>query len=270
MRVRFLLSVALQVLFVSGSGVVQAAPTPSLPECRVPFRTGAIVVDGKIEDDGWKEAERIRIDQPPLRETGKNRESVPFTEVWLTYDESALYVAFVCCDRDICPVGTMRDDPLHTGDVVEFFWDGAGDHRRILEFQFNPAGAIRDVEYLFSGKEPHFNEDGLWVEMKSVRENPGVDLTGIRHAAATFRGRDGRPAGWLVEIAFPLKELGKEVIRKGNENGGNAAVNFVRYDYSTGIAAPVMRFWSPTVAGRPHRSPGRMGRLVFLPKQNEK
>ena len=234
---------------------------PPLPESGVPFRRGEIHIDGKAGDSGWENAVPLRIDSSPLDR--ENSVDVPFTEVRLAYDDTMLYVAFFCLDHDIRCSGTKRDDPLHTGDVVEIFLDVSGDFRRIWEVQFNASGLVRDVEYLFGGGETLFDADGLWVEMNQIHEYPGRDFPGIRHAAGFLHDSSGEETGWLIEAAFPRKAFASERVPS------EIRVNFVRYDYSGVSREPLMAFWSSTVAGRPHRSPGRMGRLKFQPPRPE-
>lgn len=237
---------------------IQLSAAPPLPEMEIPFREGTIVIDGKPGDSGWRNAAKLRIAFPPLDQdlTG----DLPLTEVRIVYDDTKIYVAFFCRDEDIRSAGVKRDDPLHTGDVVEIFFDGSGDYRRIWEFQFNAAGLIRDVEYLFVGEMVLFDANGLWENMGQIREYPNHDLPGVCHAAGFLCDENGRKNGWLVETAFPRTALTGEPPRS------ELRANFVRYDYSDGNREPRMTFWSPTVSGRPHRSPGRLGSLIFRSK----
>lgn len=82
-----------------------------------------------------------------------------------------------------------------------------------------------------------------------------------------LRDGEGRICGWFVEAALPAEELLRRTGRGSFEAGENALLaNFVRYDYAAGKAEPDMVFWSATVSGRPHRSPGRFGTLLLLPR----
>lgn len=50
------------------AGLPAAAPAP--PETGVPFRAGAIEIDGRPDDPGWKAAVVLKLDRPPLGRTG--------------------------------------------------------------------------------------------------------------------------------------------------------------------------------------------------------
>lgn len=243
------------------AGLPAAAPAP--PETGVPFRAGAIEIDGRPDDPGWKAAAVLKLDRSPLGEPAAA--PVPFTEIRLAYDETTLYVAFVCRDDDIRPAAGP-DGLLHTGDVAELFIDGTGDRRRFFELQFNPAGLLRGTEHFFTGTELRLDADGLWTEWDKVGERQDCILSELRHAAGMLRDGEGRICGWFVEAALPAEELLRRTGRGSFEAGKRLLANFVRYDYAAGKAEPDMVFWSATVSGRPHRSPGRFGTLLLLPR----
>ena len=135
-----------------------------------------------------------------------------------------------------------------------------------FELQFNPAGLLRGTEHFFTGTELRLDADGLWTEWDKVGERQDCILSGLRHAAGMLRDGEGRVCGWFVEAALPAEELLRRTGRGSFEAGKRLLANFVRYDYAAGKAEPDMVFWSATVSGRPHRSPGRFGTLLLLPR----
>ena len=150
--------------------------------------------------------------------------------------------------------------------MAELFIDGTGDRRRFFELQFNPAGLLRGTEHFFTGTELRLDADGLWTEWDKVGERQDCILSELRHAAGMLRDGEGRICGWFVEAALPAEELLRRTGRGSFEAGKRLLANFVRYDYAAGKAEPDMVFWSATVSGRPHRSPGRFGTLLLLPR----
>ena len=150
--------------------------------------------------------------------------------------------------------------------MAELFIDGTGDRRRFFELQFNPAGLLRGTEHFFTGTELRLDADGLWTEWDKIGERQDCILSGLRHAAGMLRDGEGRVCGWFVEAALPAEELLRRTGRGSFEAGKRLLANFVRYDYAAEKAEPDMVFWSATVSGRPHRSPGRFGTLLLLPR----
>ncbi len=234
---------------------LQAAEIP-LPEVRVPLRRGEIKINGEGNDPGWKNAAVIRLDKGPIGTAPEKKNTNRSAEVRLTYDSSFLYVSFFCLDSEVLPAGEKRDDKLHAGDVVEIFIDGTGDGRQFYEIQLNAKALVRDVNYLFTGKELKLNEHGICTDMGNMWDDPAFNLAELKVAAKLL------PEGYRVECAIPAKDLmrrrGKDILTAGDR----LRANFVQLDYEKDGSC-VMSYWSATMAGRPHRSPGRMGTLIM-------
>ncbi len=235
-------------------GAVALQAAEALPEVRVPLRRGEIKIDGEGNDPGWKNAAVIRLDKGPLGTI--QEEKIRPAEVRLAYDSSFLYVSFFCFDSKVLPAGEKRDDELHAGDVVEIFIDGTGDGRQFYEIQLNAKALVRDVNYLFTGKELKLNEHGIFTDWGNVWDDPAFNLAGLKVAAKIL------PEGYRVECAIPAKDLMRRRGRDVLTAGDRLRANFVQLDYAKDGSC-VMSYWSATMAGRPHRSPGRMGTLIM-------
>ena len=234
---------------------------PAVPSAEVPFRRGGIAIDGKPGDPGWKNAARIVLAAEPLNQRFGDYWATRPTTVLLAYDETFIYIAFLCRDDRIVTAGEKHDDALHAGDVAETFIDGTGDYRQFFEIQQNAAGLARDVNYLFTGFNNVPDEDGYLTDWNNIWEDICCDIRGLRFAGGKLA--DG--SGWFTELAIPAPELLRRSGRRQFAPGMTLRANFVRLDCS-GENRSAAVSWSPTVFGRPHRSPGRMGFLKLLPR----
>ena len=152
------------------------------PTLEVRRAAGAINVDGAVNDPGWKGA--ARADNFVERNPGDNTRPEAATEAYLTYDESRLYVAFVCHDDPTQLRATMTQRDQYQGDdAVCFLVDTYGNATWAYEFFVNPYGIQKDM---------------LWSAIGD--EDPGYDL--IWESAARITD-----SGYTVEIAIPFSSL---------------------------------------------------------------
>ncbi len=235
-----------------------SAEIPPPPEERIPLRNGDIVIDGKADDPGWRNAAAIRLDRPPFGETAQLRPA----ELRLVWDGAFLYLLFSCSDADLLPAGEKRDDPLYAGDAVEIFLDGVGDGRQFYEIQLNPSGLVCDINHFFTGETVKLDGNGLYTDWANVWDDPGFELAGLRVAASSDA------AGYRVECAIPAAAPLRRLNRRKLAAGDRFRANFIRLDRRADGGTAV-GCWSPTVPGRPHRSPGRMGTLILDPGNNQ-
>jgi hypothetical protein len=113
---------------------------PALKRTIVPQLHEAIKVDGELEDAGWKKAAVL---EPFLRNDGSGPER-EHTQVRLGYDDKALFLAWICRDKDIQATFTNRDSMFWEEEVVEFFVT-AKDLNHYFELQWNPLGGVFDA-----------------------------------------------------------------------------------------------------------------------------
>ncbi len=241
--------------------ILGAAEIP-VPETEVPYRKGAINFTGSVSDPGWQQAAVVKLEKIPLNMPPETYRIPQATEVRLTYDADFLYIAFFCHDTEIVSAGQQHDDQLFQGDAVEIFIDGIGDHRQFYEIQFNPANLVRDVNYLFTGGKLELDRDGIYTDWPNVWDDPALNLTAIRHKATILKNANGKTTAWLVEAAIPAKYLMRRRNDRKLRPGDELRANFIRLDH-TKDQKYTMSYWSATIAGRPHRSPGRMGKLIL-------
>ncbi|HEV2765471.1 MAG TPA: DUF5916 domain-containing protein, partial [Pyrinomonadaceae bacterium] len=148
----------------------------------IPRFDKAPVIDGKLDDDIWKSAVRLRdfyqIDP------GDNSPPSKQTEVLLGYDARTLYVAFVASDEpDKVRATVPRRDQIFNDDYVGFFFDTFNDQRRAYCIFFSPLGV---------------QADGIMTEGRG--EDYSVDIVMESKGALN-------DTGFVVEVAIPFKSL---------------------------------------------------------------
>ncbi len=147
-------------------------PVPSItvrPVARPP------VIDGELSDPAWQTDPQI----PTLTILANGDPPSERTAVWMTHDDSAVYIAFRCEESQmerLVARGHERGDPLYRDDDVEVFILPPGT-RRALQFAVNPLGTISD----------NFGNDQPWT--------------------AAARQYDDH---WTVEMRIPFGVLGVE------------------------------------------------------------
>jgi Domain of unknown function (DUF5916) len=169
------------------SSTAQTPPTKTghilLPKVHARRATGPIVIDGKLNEPDWQDAEPMLLTQ----QSPHPGQSTPYaTEVRVLISGDALVFGFKC--RDPRPseiqVHTLAQDGDQSGDdTVSIVLDSFGDKRTGYYFQINAAGGR--VDGLVAGPLSFsLDWDGIWN-------------------ARTAR----TPDGWSAEIWIPAQTL---------------------------------------------------------------
>ncbi len=149
---------------------------------RIPKIDKAPVIDGKLDDEVWKNA--VVLKDFYQRSPGDNIEPSKPTEVMIAYDPKFLYFAFKCYDEpDKVRATVAKRDNVFGEDNVRIYLDTFNDQRRAYILGFNPYGIQQDAIFT-NGQGEDYNFD-------IVMESKGV-MT---------------PDGWTVEVAVPFKSL---------------------------------------------------------------
>lgn len=234
---------------ITGAGAEPLVPDPGTPtyECR--RATGPIVVDGRLDDDAWRNAPATRPFVFPwaeLQADGPHQKTV----ARLLWDDEYLYVAFECEDTDITAVHTHRDDPTYEDDCVEIFIAPAPERSRFyFGFEMNAKGVLYDYFYA--------TPQALITQYDAV----GVQLR--THIDGTLNDPTDTDRGWTLEMAIPFSNF-KGLMRGDRPNVGDVwRINLNRIDGTE--PHRVVSQWSPSGRERPsvHRPEG-FGALVFV------
>ena len=152
------------------------------PNLSIYKSTGAINIDGVLGDPGWQNASKISgfVERNP----GDNLPPDVETEVYVTYDENALYVAYVCHDDPTTIRATMCQRDQYSGDdAVVLLIDTYGTASAAYELFVNPYGIQKDMLWTRVGDQDA-SYDLLWESSAKVH-----------------------PDGYTVEIAVPFSSL---------------------------------------------------------------
>jgi hypothetical protein len=149
---------------------------------RIPKIDKAPVIDGKLDDEVWKNA--VVLKDFYQRSPGDNIEPSKPTEVMMAYDPKFLYVAFRCFDEpDKVRATVAKRDNVFGEDNVRLYLDTFNDQRRAYILGFNPFGIQQDAIFT-DGQGEDYNFD-IVMESKGVMTSDG----------------------WTVEVAIPFKSL---------------------------------------------------------------
>ncbi len=149
-------------------------------------------IDGRLDDDIWRQAGRIG---PLINHPTYTLESDHPTQLLVLYTDESLYLGAHCADAhpDSLVVADLdRDSEDHQRqDLVEIFLDWDLDHKGIVRITINSAGAISDAILNWEVKE--------WDYSRSVRSEAAGHV-GDDFWSIEYRLEFGQP-----EIPIPQK-----------------------------------------------------------------
>ncbi|MBL8621601.1 MAG: carbohydrate binding family 9 domain-containing protein [Myxococcales bacterium] len=225
MTIRILLA-----LLVLASPAIAAADDSAAPardrSTRAVRKSGAITVDGHLDDAGWR-------DVPVASDFWQRspKEGAPpghATEFQIAYDDRALYVAVRAHDDQPDAIRRLlhRRDQESSADWVGVMIDSYHDRRTAFGFALNAAGVQRDV-LMYDDTSEDGSWDAVWAGASAV---------------------DAR--GWTAEFRIPLGQL------RFAEDDQPWGVQVMRFVGRTGE----QDMWSPS----PRNEPGFVSRFGAL------
>lgn len=224
-------------------------PKDDLPVASIARATGAIKVDGVLDEESWSKAEVLTFSDSMGR--GTNIQSP--TKLRLLWDEQNLYVGFEAEDRDITEKFSKRDDPIYDHEAVEVFVmpnviaPALGPY---VEMQSSPGNVIFDASFTGrrQGMDTKFN-GGQTVATK---------LDG------TLNKQDDTDKGWVAEWSVPWTSI--RGVQKAPAAGDEWRMNAFRIEKNGPLDNPRGEYtaWSPPRVGDFHNT-ARFGRMKFLP-----
>ncbi len=152
-----------------------------------------VKVDGRLDEEDWH---REAISGFTQTDPDEGRPCSERTEVWLAYDDSAIYVAARLWDSEpgkIISLLSRRDDFVEA-DYFIFFVDPLYDRRSGFKFAVNPSGSISDW-VIYNDNWESLSWDGVWEAGTAI---------------------DGQ--GWSVEMRIPFDQLRFKKKNEGEEH----------------------------------------------------
>lgn len=222
-------------------------PPPALIASRA---SGAIAIDGDLDEPSWAQAPRTENFVNTLNGTPADFRA----SARVMWDDEKLYVGFEVADRYVSNTIEERDGHLWEQDAVEIMIDPDGDGANYFEMQVSPANVVFDTRY-DTRRQPQPFGDVAWNSRLEAR----VSVRGTPND-------DSADQGYIAEIAIPWRAF-----RAGTppaarpEPAATWRVNFYVMDKRQG-GAMGSAGWSPTHEGDFH-VPGRFGTIVFQGEQ---
>jgi hypothetical protein len=180
------LPIAPALLLATATLVLAAAPArgADVPHARVIHTTDKIHLDGVLDEDVWQKNKPIG----PFKQAEPDEGQPPRepTDVWLAYDDRALYIAVRSHDREPGKIFTTtkaRDARPFDDDSLEIVIDTFLDRRNGYYFQLNAAGSLSDGR-IVENRLTDVSWDGIW----DARTRIDAD-------------------GWVAEIEIPFKTV---------------------------------------------------------------
>ena len=183
----------------TGGSIADSLPPslfPKLPRVHARPATGQIVIDGKLNEPAWQDAEVMHMTQQSPH-AGEPTQYV--TDVRVLIWKDALVFGFTCRDPhpEAIKVHSMTRDADQTGDdTVTVLLDSFGDRRTGYYFQINEGGARLDG--LIAGPLSISNNwDGIWNARTARTEDGWSAEIWIPAQTLNFVGGSGR---WGLEL----------------------------------------------------------------------
>ncbi len=152
------------------------------PELTIRRAPGEIRIDGELGDEGWNGA--AKADNFSEHSPGDQTKPAVDTEVLVTYDDSNLYIAWICYDDPSQVRASFCErDRIFSDDYVILCLDMYGEATHAYEIAANPYGIPGDL--LFSAA---YGED---INYDMIFESMGR-ITDF---------------GWVVEMKIPFRSL---------------------------------------------------------------
>jgi hypothetical protein len=219
-----------------------------------------IIIDGDISDSAWKTAALATDFVEWQPDFGKAEDKKSRTEVYLLYDDNAIYVAGFCHEASADSVSKelVGRDVVGTNDFVGVLFDTYNDKINGFGYYVTPLGEQYDAKYSNTG------EDGSWnsvykSEAKIVKGGWTFEMK-IPYSAIRFTKKDVQT--WGIQIIRRRSKAGKKLMwNPFNPNiGGTLFAQAGVFNNIIGVKPPVRLSIAPFVSAYadhyPYNQPG--------------
>ena len=160
------------------------------------------VLDGKLDDDAWKNASEISQFYNYMNSQIKASNN---TNVLMLHDSENIYLGFRCYEKDIAKLKTsekIRDGNIFEDDCVEMFFDTANSGSDFFQLCFNASGSIFDLKGSGSRNTSAagsiFAVDYKKEKVRDAKWNGDWTVKTSRHADR-----------WEAEVKIPFSAIGR-------------------------------------------------------------
>lgn len=238
-------------LFLLPLAVACAAQPEKAPEARIynaPKATGALVIDGILDEADWAAA--------PLSEAFADIRGVDFepkpvkeTHMKMLWDDEHLYIAGIVEEDKVTGSLTEHDSIIYHDNDFEVFIDPEGDCRNYFEIEVNALGTVMDLLM----DRPYRDNGNFFLPW---------DLRGLQVAVSVegTLNEDTPDQRWIVEMAIPFEALTVGFDNPKEKNDWH--INFSRVEWLVEGGPEENWVWNPTGVVDMHQ-PERWGILHF-------
>lgn len=240
---RSFLCCCITLLFVSST---RADDAPKPPRYAIRHTQTRITIDGKLNENDWKNAKSVGDFHFPWWNEGKKEQ----TDAKLLWDDKNLYVSFRCQDAHIAGTRTERDSPVYKDDCVEVFTAPNPDHpNHYFNIEMNVRQAFLDQHH----------PDGPRVKLKEQWNAKGIKIAVT--IDGTLNDDSDTDKEWILEAAIPLENFAVIAKNTPPKPGDVWHLNLNRLGGNTN---PQFSQWSPGKTERPSfHEPQYFGRVIF-------
>jgi len=237
--VKYLVPIGIAFFLVATTGMGIAGP---LPTYTIQRAVGPIAIDGILDEPDWEAAVPVGDFVFPWWAEGEQEQTL----ARILWDDTNLYVGFVCQDAYIWAEYTNRDDPVSRDDCAEVFVSpNPDDVQTYFNIEINVIGTVLD-------RGPYSGRSATWT------------AEGLRNAAAiegSLNDDSDEDRYWTMEIAIPFKVFEAEALHTPPEAGDEWRLNLNRCGGETN---PQYSQWSSSETTKPSfHVPERFGSVYF-------
>ncbi|MDB5246120.1 MAG: hypothetical protein JWQ40_514 [Segetibacter sp.] len=185
------------MVFIGSTSVSGQIVHRTFPAVRT---TQKIVIDAVLDDSAWTKAPLATGFVEFKPNIGKHEDEKNKTEVWILYDDNAIYVAGFCHEssRDSLSTDLVGRDVVGANDFVGVLFDTYHDEINGFGYYVTPLGEQYDAKYSSNGEDDSWNSV-YFTEAKIVE------------------------GGWKFEMRIPYS-----AIRFGNKSHQDWGINIIR------------------------------------------
>lgn len=205
-----------------GPSLFSQAPAPKqLPAKRT---TAAIRIDGKLEEEVWKEGPLANNFVEWRPNFGAVEERETRTEIRLLYDNTAVYVAGYCHERTADSVSKelVGRDRIGVNDYVGVIFDTYLDKINGVGFYITPLGEQYDAKYSNTqGEDDSWN--AVWDGESQLVSDGWTFEMKIPYSAFRFVSKENQ--NWGLNITRNRKKIGRQFMWNPTDPKVNGFIN---------------------------------------------
>ena len=175
------------VCLLASTAAAQEQPSYTICKAGTP-----IAIDGRLDEPAWVAAPDVGAFVFPWYEGGKQEQTV----AKMLWDETNLYVAYICEDAHIWAEHTQRDSAVYKDDCVEVFTAPNPDQPHYyFNIEMNVLGIFLDRSH----------PEGPGAQSKEEWNGKGIRIS--TSIAGTLNDDSDEDAHWILEVAIPFENF---------------------------------------------------------------